>query len=95
VVDWYDARSAVAHGGLNEVSKKESDKPEFWISHYLATPILLWLRDHPNDPMEDLRRLLDSQPDPNGWAAMCSALNSNPPPAQPPGSGATLGSSLA
>jgi hypothetical protein len=94
VVDWYDARSAVAHGGLNEVSKRESDQPEFWISHYLAEPILLWLRDHPNDPTEELQRFLDSRPDPAGWAAMCSALDSTPPPAQPPGSGAAPGNAL-
>lgn len=88
VTDWYDARSAVAHGGLNEVSEKEADQPEFWISHYLAEPILLWLRDHSTDPTGELQRLLDSQPDPAGWAAMCSALDSTRPPAQPPGPGA-------
>lgn len=94
VVDWYDARNAVAHGGLHEVSKKESDQPEFWISHYLAEPILLWLRDHPDNPTEELQRLLDSQPDPAGWTAMCSALDSTPPPAQPPGSGVAVDNAL-
>ncbi|MCP3913485.1 MAG: hypothetical protein GY713_21365 [Actinomycetia bacterium] len=72
VMDWYDARSAVAHGELNEVSKKEGDQPEFWISHYLAEPILLWLRDHPSDPTGELQRLLNSQPDPAGWR-QCAA----------------------
>jgi hypothetical protein len=85
VVDWYDARSAVAHGGLNEVTKQEGDQPEFWISHYLAEPILLWLRDHPDDPVGDLQRVLDSHPDPTGWSAMCSALDASPPPPHPPG----------
>jgi hypothetical protein len=85
VVDWYDARSAVAHGGLNEVSKKEADRPEFWISHYLAEPILLWLRDHPTDPVGDLECELDSHPDPVGWSAMCTALDASPPPPLPPG----------
>jgi hypothetical protein len=86
VVDWYDARSAVAHGGLDEVTKKQSEQPEYWISHYLAEPILLWLRDHPTDPTGDLRRLLHSQPDPSGWAAMCAALDSDSPPETPPAS---------
>ena len=84
IVDWYDARSAVAHGGLDEVTKKESEQPEYWISHYLAEPILLWLRDHPIDPAGDLGRLLDSQPDPAGWTAMCAALDSASPPEKPP-----------
>lgn len=84
VVDWYDARSAVAHGGLDEVTKQEGDQPEFWISHHLTKPILLWLRDHPNDPVGDLQRLLDSRPDPTGWSAMCSALDAPSPPTHPP-----------
>ena len=84
VMDWYDARSDAAHGDPTAVDAKHASGAEFWISHYLAEPILLWLRDHPHDPVGELEAHLDSIQDPGNWAAMIAALDSSSPPAVPP-----------
>jgi hypothetical protein len=84
VMDWYEARSNAVHGDLTAVDKKHADEAEYWISHYLAEPILLWLRDNPADPITALEQLLDSNVDPSNWHQMISALDAKPPPGIPP-----------
>jgi hypothetical protein len=51
-MDWYHSHSGAAHGDPTAVDEKEADSAEFWIAHYLAEPILDWLRAHPGDPWE-------------------------------------------
>jgi hypothetical protein len=84
VTDWYEARSDAAHGGLNTVEPSHASQAEFWISHMLVEPILIWLRDHPVRPVEDLEQLLSSNADPASWPQMLTALDTNPPPTSPP-----------
>jgi hypothetical protein len=84
VMNWYDARSEVAHGGMNAVDAKAADDAEFWIARFLVQPILLWMRDHPVDPIGALEAALNSQDEPAGWRAMVEAIDSDPPPPVPP-----------
>jgi hypothetical protein len=84
VMDWYQARSDAAHGQFNVVDTKHAEEAEYWISHYLLEPILLWLRDHPDDPVGDLEKLLNSIEDPANWGSMTAALDATPPPQAPP-----------
>ena len=84
-MDWYDARSTWPHGRPDAVDPKHAlPTAEFWISHYLLEPILLWLRDHPDDPVGDLQALLDANADPANWAAMLQAMDVPVPPPVPP-----------
>jgi hypothetical protein len=84
VMDWYDARSDAAHGRPDAVDPKHAREAEFWISHYLLEPILLWLRDHHDDPVSDLEELLDANADPANWAAMLQAIDAPAPAPMPP-----------
>lgn len=84
IMDWYDSRSGAVHGDPAAVDVKESSSAEFWIAHYLAPPILDWLRTHPDDPVGDLEHAINSVAVPERWDAMLAALDSpNPPPVPP------------
>jgi hypothetical protein len=84
VMDWYDSRSGAAHGDPTAVDAKEADSAEFWIAHYLAPPILDWLRTHSLDPVGELERELGLVTQPQRWDEMLDALDSAEPPARPP-----------
>jgi hypothetical protein len=84
VMDWYDARSDVAHGDPTSVDPKQADRAEYWIAHYLAEPILDWLGTHAEDPIGELERVLDRIDEPAGWQAMLAALDADNPPSHPP-----------
>lgn len=84
VVDWYEARSDAAHGRPDAVDIEEAEHAEYWISRHLAEPILLWLRDHPDRPIEDLEGLINSVPAPPNWTELVAALDASAPPRVPP-----------
>lgn len=84
VMDWYDARSGAAHGDPTAVDPKEADQAEYWVAHYLAEPILDWLRTHPDDPVGELAKELDRVRQPEGWRQMTAALDVPSPPERPP-----------
>ncbi|MYG73644.1 MAG: hypothetical protein F4197_14375 [Acidimicrobiia bacterium] len=84
VMDWYDARSAAAHGALNSVDAKHASSAEYCVLHYLMEPILNWLREHPQEPVADLEEVIDAIEEPGGWEGMIEALDSELPPAMPP-----------
>jgi len=84
VMDWYDARSGVAHGDPSSVEPSEAKSAEFWVIHYLMEPILEWLAAHETDPIGDLEHNLGQIGSPASWEAMLSALDSPNPPALPP-----------
>jgi hypothetical protein len=64
VMDWYETRSDAAHGRPNLVDPESARQAEYWIPHVLLEPILLWLRDHPSDPVGELIAQLDAIDDP-------------------------------
>jgi hypothetical protein len=65
VIDWYDTRSEILHGGTShDLTTKDADAAEYWILHYLTTPILNWLTTHPDNPINDLERTLAHLPVP-------------------------------
>jgi hypothetical protein len=84
VMDWYDARSGAAHGDPTAVAERDADSAEFWIAHYLAEPILDWLRTHQHDPVGDLGIEVGLVDEPVRWHDMLAALDSTPPPPAPP-----------
>jgi len=84
VMDWYDSRSGAAHGDPTAVNEEEASSAEFWIAHYLAEPIIEWLRTHPDDPIGDLEREVDLAARPSRWEEMLQALDAPNPPAVPP-----------
>lgn len=85
VVDWYDARSDAAHGNDPiAVDPQHASQAGFWVARYLSTPILDWLRTHPDDPVGDLHAELSNVEHPAGWAVMLEALDADPPPPVPP-----------
>ncbi|HEX7134429.1 MAG TPA: hypothetical protein VF228_17785 [Iamia sp.] len=84
VVDWYAARSNAAHGDPSSVDSKEAERAEYWVIHDLLDPVLLWLRDHPDDPVGDLEAEINAVQDPDGWVDMLAALDSPTPPPQAP-----------
>jgi hypothetical protein len=84
VMDWYDARSGAAHGDPAAVAAREAESAEFWIAHYLAEPILNWLRTHQDDPVGDLALEVTLVSEPARWGDMLDALDSRPPPSTPP-----------
>jgi hypothetical protein len=84
VMDWYDARSGAAHGDPTAVDTEHAEQAEYWVAHYLAEPILDWLRTHPDDPIGHLEQELDRVDHPRGWQAMLDALDSRNPSSRPP-----------
>lgn len=84
IVDWYAARSNAAHGDPSSVEAKDASQAEYWAIHDLLDPVLLWLRDHQDDPVGDLEAAINSVRDPGGWAEMLAALDSPTPPPQAP-----------
>ncbi len=84
VMDWYDARSGAAHGDPTAVDHKRAEEAEYWVAHFLAEPILLWLRDHSVNPVADLEAELDAVADPANWSRMVGALDADHPPPSPP-----------
>jgi len=84
VMDWYDSRSGAAHGDPTAVDGKEADSAEFWIAHYLAEPILNWLRTHKTDPVGQLERELELVTEPQRWDELVEALDATEPSALPP-----------
>jgi hypothetical protein len=86
-MDWYDARSGAAHGDPTSVETEHAGVAEYWVAHYLAEPILDWLRTHPDDPIGDLERELDRIDHPVGWQAMLDAIDAPNPPPRPPQQG--------
>ena len=84
VMDWYDARSDAVHGDPASVEEEHANKAEYWVLHYLMEPILIWLHEHPDDPVADLEAALDAIEDPGGWERMIEALDSEVPPVVPP-----------
>lgn len=89
VMDWYDARSHVAHGDPTAVETKYAESAEYWVVHYLMEPILEWLHEHPDDPVGVLEAELAAVDDPDGWQAMLDALDATEPPPEPPLPGGT------
>ena len=73
VVDWYDQRSDVVHGGT-PVPTGDADRALYWVLHYLTRPILRWLRAHPDRPIADLDHALNSLPPMPDWEARLGPL---------------------
>lgn len=74
VVDWYDLRSDVVHGGGPKVDPDDAQSAVFWTLRYLTVPILTWLIDHPDDPIGDLDAALAALPAPPDWEARLGPL---------------------
>lgn len=84
LTDWYDSRSEVVHGEVFAVEDRAAGNAEYWIAHYLAEPILEWLGEHEDSPIEDLESELNRIDDPPRWTEMLAALDARHPPATPP-----------
>ncbi|HUF34253.1 MAG TPA: hypothetical protein VMN58_13700 [Acidimicrobiales bacterium] len=84
IVDWYGARSGAAHGEWAAVDLKDAESAEYWVSHYLAPPILEWLADHREQPVADLEAAIRAAADPTAVESMRAALDEDPPPVRPP-----------
>jgi hypothetical protein len=84
VVDWYDSRSGAAHGDPAAVTADEARQAEFWVSHYLAEPIIEWLALHSDDPLGDLQSEMQERRPSKSWPAMLAALDAEQPPSVPP-----------
>lgn len=80
LLDRYDARSHVAHGGHpDEVVEKAGQRAAFWTLHYLLEPILEWLIDHPEDPLSDLDAVIARLPEPPDWEQLITAGGEDAP----------------
>lgn len=74
IVEWYDNRSKTVHGRSLGHSSKFADTAQYWITTQLYQPILKWLADHPNDPIGDLERALNSLPRPANWSEVATLI---------------------
>jgi hypothetical protein len=57
---WYDSRSSVAHGDDSAVDQEDAGRAEYWVLSWTAEPVLRWLLDHPDNPLEALDDALAS-----------------------------------
>jgi len=64
VLDWYDDRSAIAHGGRAEFPEKEESRATFWLTHRLLPQALDWFANHPDQPLQDLETAIAALPEP-------------------------------
>lgn len=72
-LDLYATRSALVHGEDRPVDLSEGRAAEFRVVRWLLIPILEWLRDHPDDPANDLEAALAALPAPPDWEAKFTA----------------------
>ena len=73
VLDWYDDRSDVVHGGDLLAEEAEAGKALFWLVARLLPAVFRWLSDHPDDPISNLEAAIESLPDPPDWEKVISA----------------------
>jgi hypothetical protein len=78
VLDWYDARSDVVHGGGLLAEEAEAGKTLFWLVTRLVPSVFQWLSDHPDDPLSDLEAAIESLPDPPDWEEIISKGSPQP-----------------
>jgi hypothetical protein len=74
VVDWYDLRSDVVHGGGPNISMRDASNSLYWVARWLAEPILDFLKAHPADPIAALEREIESLPPVPDWEARLGPL---------------------
>ncbi len=74
VVDWYDDRSDVVHGGGPDIGDRESRNALHWALYRLTEPILEWLSDHPDNPSHALDVAIRSLPPAPNWEKRLGAL---------------------
>lgn len=74
LLDRYEARSHVAHGGHpDDLVKKAGHRAAFWTLHYLLEPVVEWLIDHPENPLGDLDVVIARLPEPPDWEQLINA----------------------
>lgn len=74
VVDWYDLRSEVVHGRGPTIELREARNALFWAMRYLAEPILAFLSEHENDPIDALESEIAALPAMPDWEARLGPL---------------------
>lgn len=67
VVDWYDVRSSIVHGDGPALEGKEVTSAAWWVARQLMEPILRWLADHHEDPIDALTTEMNSLPPMPDW----------------------------
>ena len=82
VMDWYDARSGVAHGGAEPVDEEEASRVVFWLANDLVPAMLTWLAEHPADPLANLESAIAALPDPPDWEALIAEKGDSAAPGQ-------------
>lgn len=76
-LDLYATRSALLHGEDRPVDLTQGRAAEFRVVRWLLIPILEWLREHPDDPANDLEAALAALPAPPDWEAKFTAAASD------------------
>jgi hypothetical protein len=67
VVDWYENRSDVIHGGDLSTTYKSARLALYWALRNIVEPILTWLATEPVDPVPELIGEISSLPAPPDW----------------------------
>jgi hypothetical protein len=57
---WYTIRSGIAHGSPEGIEAAEASKFAYWTYHQYLAPMLNWLLDHPEQPIEALDEACDA-----------------------------------
>jgi hypothetical protein len=74
-MEWYDLRSAAAHGEPLTADDNVASKALFRISHHLCEPILQWLSAYQDDPVGELEKAIAALLPPPRWDATVSLLD--------------------
>ena len=73
--EWYEQRSQVVHGdGSDPVDDREASSAIFRVVRYLLGPICEWMEAHPDDPVGDLDKKIESVPLPPEANEMLSLI---------------------
>lgn len=54
VITWYDTRSGIAHGNPEGLVRSEASRFAYWAYHQYVGPVLTWMTNHPDSPVEEL-----------------------------------------
>ena len=78
-LNWYDLRSSVAHGNDSLIDQEKASSAEYWILSWAMVPVLSWLMDHPDYPLESLDEAIAALPPVPGWQNPIPVLDTYDP----------------
>jgi hypothetical protein len=67
VLDWYNLRSEIVHGGSIQVSESQARSITYWLLHEVIPLALSWFAEHQTDPLGQLDDAIANLPAPPDW----------------------------